>query len=151
MIADMEISEGDSGYALGFPMGLVGEERNYVIVRHATIARIRDYLVGTSKEILIDCAIFPGNSGGPVVSRAETMVLEGTEPQNASYLIGLVSSSITYIDSAISTQTGRKRITFEENSGLASVVPIQYVKELIEDLDKNMPQLPSLKLTDRTE
>ena len=66
MIGGLGISEGDCGYALGFPMGLVGEERNYVIVRHATIARIRDYLVRASKKIRIDWTMFPVNIGGRV-------------------------------------------------------------------------------------
>ena len=46
-----------------------------------------------------------------------------------SLLLGIVSSYIPYADVAVSRQTGRPRITFEENSGLAKVVPIDMAKE----------------------
>jgi len=67
------LTEGDGVFTLGFPLGLVGEERNFVIVRQGCIARIRDALAGTSKEFLVDMSIFPGNSGGPVVSIPELL------------------------------------------------------------------------------
>ena len=112
------ISEGDGAYILGFPMGLVGGPRNYVIVRQGTIARVRDYLAGSSKELLIDATIFPGNSGGPVITRPELTSIQGTKSQNAAYLIGVVQSYLPYQDVAISAQTKRPRIIFEENSSL---------------------------------
>src|SRR5205814_3445547 len=114
---ELGISEGDGVYSLGFPMGLVGGERNFVIVRQGAIARIRDALAGTTKEFLIDAAIFPGNSGGPVVTRPELASIQGTKAQNAAYLVGLVKAYIPYQDAAISLQTRRPRIVFEENSG----------------------------------
>ena len=39
---------------MGFPLGVAGEERNYTIVRQGGIARIRDWLGGNSRTILID-------------------------------------------------------------------------------------------------
>lgn len=133
-LSKLGISEGDFGYVLGFPMGLIGKERSFVIVRHGTIARIRDYLSGLSKEILMDCLIFPGNSGGPVVSKPELIAIKGTKVSSSAYLLGVVRYSISYQDVAISTQTKRPRLIFEDNSGLASIVPIQYLTELIETL-----------------
>ena len=38
---ELQISEGDGVFVLGFPMGLAGEKRNYTIVRQGSIARIR--------------------------------------------------------------------------------------------------------------
>lgn len=38
----------------------------------------------------------------------------------------------TYKDVAISRQTRRPRIVFEENSGLASVIPVDRVNELMQ-------------------
>lgn len=130
---DAGISEGDGAYILGFPMGLVGNHRNYVIVRQGTIARVRDYLSGASNEILIDATIFPGNSGGPVITRPEILSIEGTKSQNAAYLIGVVQGYIPYRDVAISSQTKRPRVIFEENSSLASVVPFDYVREAVQE------------------
>lgn len=134
-VEDLGFTEGDFGYILGFPMGLVGEERNFVVVRQATIARIRDYMAGVSKEILMDCMIFPGNSGGPVVTKPEIMSIEGTKSQDAAYLLGVVAQYIPYQDFAISLQTKRPRVVFEENSGLASIVPIQYLVDLIQSYE----------------
>ena len=81
---EVGLTEGDAIYVLGFPMGLVGGERNYVISRQGVIARIRDFLAGISTRFLIDSLIFPGNSGGPVVTRSEVSSIQGTKSQNRS-------------------------------------------------------------------
>lgn len=133
-LEELGFTEGDFGYILGFPMGLVGAERSFVIVRQGAIARIRDYLAGASKELLMDCMIFPGNSGGPVVTKPEAMSIQGTKSQSAAYLIGVVAGYIPYRDVAISQQTKKPRVVFEDNSGLASIVPVQYLIELIQNL-----------------
>jgi S1-C subfamily serine protease len=148
-VADLEILEGDFGYVLGFPMGMVGQERNFAIVRQGTIARIRDYLADKSKEILMDCMIFPGNSGGPVITRPEAVDLKGPKAESASYLIGLVKGYMPFCDVAISQQTNEPRVVFTENSGLASVIPIQYAMEIIEEFEANMKRIlkPPVKHT----
>lgn len=128
---DLGIIEGDFAYVLGFPLGLVGENRNNVIARSGTIARVRDTLSRNNKEFLLDSFVFPGNSGGPVVSKPEAMAITGTKAQDASYLIGVVKSYVPYNDVAISLQTKRPRVIFEENSGLAAAHPIDYVQDII--------------------
>lgn len=129
------ITEGDFAYVLGFPMGQVGGDKNYVIVRSGTVARIRDVLASVSAEFLVDAFIFPGNSGGPVVSKPELMAVSGTKPQSTSYLIGIVSGYATYRDIAVSQLTGRQRVIFEENSGLAAAHPIDFVEAIIDGFD----------------
>lgn len=128
---DLGVSEGDGVFVLGFPLGLVGEGRNFVILRQGSIARIRDCLEGNRKDFLIDCSVFPGNSGGPVVMRPELTSIQGTTAITAAYLIGVVAGYVPYQDVAVSKQTGLPRIVFEENSGLASVYPVDYVEEVI--------------------
>jgi S1-C subfamily serine protease len=135
-LSDLGVSEGDFVYTLGFPMGLVGEERNFVIVRQGIIARIRDALANPEQNYLIDAFIFPGNSGGPVILKPETTALTGTKAVNKAYLIGVVRAYIPYQEVAISAQTNRTRIVFEDNSGLAEVVPIDRVQECIEASSK---------------
>ncbi len=81
--------------------------------------------------------IFPGNSGGPVVTKPEAMSIQGTKSQSAAYLIGIVAQSIVYRDVAISLQTKKPRVVFEDNSGLASVVPVQYLADLIQSLQSS--------------
>ena len=72
------LTEGDGVYVLGFPLGLVGGERNFVIVRQGAIARIRDALAGVTKEFLVDAFIFPGNSGGPVITKPEISTIQSS-------------------------------------------------------------------------
>ncbi len=129
-LKDLGILEGDSVYILGFPMRIVGERRNTVLVRGGTIARIRDVLSKDNDEMLVDALLFPGNSGGPVVSKPQITKVEGTKSQDAAYLIGIVKSYVPYRDVAISVQTSRPRVIFEENSGLAAVYPIDFVQEI---------------------
>lgn len=133
-LAELEVSEGDFAYTLGFPMGLVGGERNYVIVRHGTIARIEDAISRTSSEFLLDTLIYPGNSGGPVVIKPEAMAITGTKPVQRAYLIGVVKSFVPYQDIAVSIQTDRPRVIFEENSGLAAVIPLDFVQEVVNEV-----------------
>lgn len=129
---ELGVTEGDFAYVLGFPMGLVGEHRNAVIVRSGTLARIRDTLAGFNKTFLVDAFVFPGNSGGPVVLKPEALAIEGTKVQVMPYLIGVVQAYVPYDDVAVSLQTGRPRVVFEENAGLAAVHPIDFVDETID-------------------
>lgn len=126
-------TEGDGVFVLGFPMGFLGGNRSYVIVRSGTIARIRDALAGHSTEFLLDAFVFPGNSGGPVVTRPELVAITGTQASGTAYLIGVVKGHVPFRDVALSQQTGKPRVIFEENSGLSAAVPIDFVEEAIEE------------------
>jgi hypothetical protein len=116
-------------------MGMIGEDRNFVLVKQGVIARIRDALTGHSKEFLVDTSIFPGNSGGPVITRPEMVAIQGTQPYPKASLIGVVASYVPYQDIAISSQTRRPRVIFEENSGLASIIPVDYLVEMVESVN----------------
>jgi len=129
---ELQISEGDFVFLLGFPMGLVGEERNYVVCRSGSIARIRDTLAGLGGGFLIDASVFPGSSGGPVVLKPEADSIGGTKPVGRAYLLGVVSAYIPYYDEAISRQTGQTRVMFAENSGLGVVQPVDLVDEAVQ-------------------
>lgn len=132
----LETAAGDGVYVLGFPMGLAGSQRNYVIVRQGVIARISEMIDSASTTFMIDAFVFPGNSGGPVVLRPEFVSIEGTKAYGKAALIGLVTQSRNYVDTAVSLQTNRPRITFEENAGLAEVLPIDYVNAAISTFRK---------------
>jgi S1-C subfamily serine protease len=115
---------------------LVGGERNFVIARQGIIARIGDALDGFNKTFLVDTFIFPGNSGGPVILRPEAIAITGTKNQANALLIGFVTSFQTYQEVAVSQQTGRPRIMFEENAGLANVVPVDQINAAIAEAVK---------------
>ena len=130
---ELGLSEGAGVFVLGFPMGLVGQQ-DYVIVRQGAIARVRDVLENTRtyNSMLIDSFIFPGSSGSPVVLKPEFVSITGAKPAiSQAYFLGLVKGYIPYTDVAISAQTKRPRVTFEENSGLAEVIPADYIDETI--------------------
>jgi hypothetical protein len=131
-MVDGGITEGDRVFVLGFPMGLVSSTRQYVICRNGILARIRDYLEGNSSDYLVDAPVFPGSSGGPVVLCPSALAIEGTKTIKRADLIGIVKHYVSYTDVAISQQTKRKRIIFEENSGLTVVEPVDTIIETVE-------------------
>ncbi|MHB8792553.1 MAG: S1 family peptidase [Thermoleophilia bacterium] len=130
-LAECPLTEGDGVYLLGYPMGIVGEQRNYVICRGGSIARLRDVKDGNGKEILVDAFVFPGNSGGPAITRPEIASVQNTKSFASAHLLGIVKSYVPYQDIAISQQTGNPRIIFEENSGLTSVVPAEFIRQTV--------------------
>jgi S1-C subfamily serine protease len=133
-LRQLGVTEGDSVYVLGFPMGLglPDDRRNTVVVRGGCVAKIRDVLADPSEPFLVDAFVFPGNSGGPVVLRPDLGAIPGTKVQQQARLIGIVESYVPYADVAISLQTGRPRVTFEENSGLAAVWPVGSIDQTIQ-------------------
>ncbi len=130
--------EGEGVFVIGFPLGLVGDARNYPIVRYGVIARIQDWVSRHQDTFLIDAPAFPGNSGGPVVLKPETTALAGTRPITFCLLVGVISKQLRSREVAVSQQTGEPRIVFEEDTGLAEVVPVEKVHEaaMQEALDK---------------
>lgn len=128
-----EVSEGDFVYVLGFPMGLVAPDRQHVILRQGVIARIRDLFEKRNTDFVVDAVVFPGNSGGPVILKPEVISITGTKANSTAVLIGIIKSYIPYQDIAISQQTNRPRIIFEENSGLSLVEPVDHIIETIEE------------------
>jgi len=127
------VDEGSLVYALGFPMDLV-DPIKVPICRLGCISRVTDaFLLKNGTPIfLVDAQTFPGNSGGPIVSRPEHMSIDGTPNNIASNLIGILSAYIPYRETLYSRQTGRDRMIMEENSGLTIVHPVDRIKEVVE-------------------
>lgn len=125
------VTEGDGVYVLGYPMGLVDSTWQAAICRLGCIARIQDVLNAGTGDFLVDASIFPGNSGGPVVLQPEMTAITGTKSISNANLIGVVQSYLPYQDIAVSLQTKRPRVTFDENSGLAPVIPVDRINELM--------------------
>jgi len=135
------IREGDDVFFLGFPLGITTPERITPIVRGGMIA-----LRKNDDTFLIDANVFPGNSGSPVFFKPSPFELT---PKGLTLgkirppkLIGVISSYISYLDVAISRQTHRPRISFEENSGLADVLSVRFIRETLDSSDfRNMLQM----------
>ena len=78
---------------------------------------------------------FPGDSGGPVFKPCKTAL--GQEQLETDCLTGKVKAYMPYTDSAFSRQTGKVRVTFEENSGLAVVIPVESILSAIAEHFEN--------------
>ncbi len=127
------VEEGCLVYALGFPMNLVDSIKT-PICRLGCISRVTDaFLLKKGTPLfLVDAQTFPGNSGGPIISRPEYITIEGTPHNTSANLIGILSAYIPYKDTLISVQTGEKRMEQVENSGLTIVHPVDRIKEVVE-------------------
>jgi hypothetical protein len=126
------LNEGDDIYILGFPIG-IGADEHYSPVYRSGIISLKE----NKNEFLIDANIYPGNSGGPVFMKPSIFDYRHNSMGETipGYLIGIVSSYIPYNDIAISQQTQRPRIIFEENSGLAVVFSTDVILNLLKQYD----------------
>jgi hypothetical protein len=91
------------------------------------------------ETFLIDANVFPGNSGSPVFFKLCAFETRGREiklgPIRPPKLLGLITSYIPYEEVAVSPQTGLPRVIFQENSGLANVLPMRFVREVLSSPD----------------
>lgn len=134
------IREGDDIFFLGFPLRLVTPNRITPMVRGGMVALKRD-----DDTFLIDANVFPGNSGSPIFFKPSPFQMgpKGLSlgKIRGSKLLGVITSYISYRDVAVSPQTGRERIAFEENSGLADVLSTRFIREILNSQDfQNMIQ-----------
>lgn len=127
------VTEGNLVYALGFPLGKV-DIIKAPICRLGCISRVMDAFLKQKEypTFLVDAQVFPGNSGGPIVSRPEQLSIEGTPSNSSANLIGILSEYIPYQETLYSRQTGRARMIQEENSGLTVVHPVDRIMEVVE-------------------
>ena len=121
------IVEGDEIYMVGFPLWLGYGERNNPLVRHGIIAQSQPYLKGESGVILVDGAVWFGNSGGPVVTKPAVVALEGTKSYNKSSLLGMISATNLSPKTPVGTPAGVP-------AGIGIVVPTSTINETIDIL-----------------
>jgi len=101
------------------------------IIRKGSVAR-----VNKNGSIYIDGAAFPGNSGSPVfimpspIRYTNNGISLGSDNLGGKYL-GTVSEYKPYSEVAISQQTGRPRVVFEENTGLSMLWTANHVLEIL--------------------
>jgi len=121
-------------FYLSYQPGIKFEKMIFPITRNGTISLIND-----DKTIFIDGFAFPGNSGSPVFIKPfpirfnkDSFTIEGELPPSECKFIGVIGGYIPYQESAVSTQTGRTRILFEENTGLSKVWSFTFINEITE-------------------
>lgn len=122
-----QIHSGAPVFIIGFPLGLRSEEYATPIVRRGIVAR------ADKQNVIVDAFVFPGNSGGPVIYEPTVRFGKGitTPVLQGDWLLGLVVSEISYIETAVSLQTQKPRVTFEDNAGLCNVISADLILKLL--------------------
>lgn len=128
--------EGTIIYMLGYPMGLVNVSSNVPICRMGCISRMSETQIIEQHNILVDIQNFPGNSGSPIITRPENVSIVGTTSLSRSVLVGIVHSYIPYRERLINSQTKEVVEIRSENSGIAKVHPVEYIKDIINKIRK---------------
>lgn len=96
------------------------------------IARISEEQIAESHDALLDIQNFPGNSGSPIVSKPEFIGIQGTNILDRCVLIGIIHAYLPYRESLINSQTKEIVEVRSENSGLALMHPVEYIRDVID-------------------
>ncbi|MFL5298410.1 MAG: trypsin-like peptidase domain-containing protein [Phenylobacterium sp.] len=90
-----QVGAGDEMMALGFPRGLSANQAGFPILRSG---RVASYPIAPARifpTFLMDFAVFPGNSGGPVFMSQEAHRRAGSsEPQDVAFIAGLLTQEV---------------------------------------------------------
>ena len=121
-----EFSEGDEVFILGFPVGWRAGSQDYPIVRHGMVAQIKGLVNGDHDTFLVDGSGFGGNSGGPVLTKAQIASITGTPRIDRVSLVGMVAASTNI------TRDSDSGPQVQENADLIVVEPINRINETVE-------------------
>jgi hypothetical protein len=119
-------------FFLSFQPGIPIEGKIEPVIRAGTISRINK-----DKTFYIDGFAYPGNSGSPVFLKPSPIRFDekGISLGRDSFggkFIGIIGEYLPYQEIAVSVQTGKPRVVFEENTGLSKVWSVEYLNEIIE-------------------
>jgi V8-like Glu-specific endopeptidase len=95
--AKYQVSAGDEMMALGFPRGLAANAAGFPILRAGKVA---SYPIAPAKifpTFLLDFAVFPGNSGGPVFMSGPSRHATGDNGQSGAdveFIAGLLTQQV---------------------------------------------------------
>lgn len=92
--ADYKVRAGDEMMALGFPRGLAANQAGFPILRSG---RVASYPVAPAKifpTFLLDFAVFPGNSGGPVYMTNQDHRPSGAAGGAPEFIAGLLTQQV---------------------------------------------------------
>lgn len=120
-----EVLVANEVFLFGYPTSLALKELNQIdsdqpLLRKGIVAGINK----SQQSIILDCPVYPGNSGGPVVESDH----EGFSTQFR--IIGIVSQFVPLVETWVNTVHHYKNTNIA-NSGYSVVVPIDCALELI--------------------
>lgn len=132
-------------FFLSYQPGIEPKGKISPIIRSGVISKINE-----DKTFYVDAFAFPGNSGSPVFLKPSAIRFDkegitiGKDELGGKFM-GIVGEYLTYREPAISIQTGRPRVIFEENTGLSRVWSVDFIEEIIKS-DKFREQLNKLQM-----
>lgn len=122
-------------FYMSFQPGIDVTEKVTPVVRRGVVS-----LINADRSFYIDGAVFPGNSGSPVFLKPSPIRFDqdkislGGDKLGGKF-VGIVGEYVPYREVAVSSQTGRPRVVFEENTGLSRVWSVSLIQEIIESAD----------------
>lgn len=124
-----KILELQDTFFISYQPGIKSKDKIAPIIRSGMIS-----IFNEDGTFYLDAFAFPGNSGSPVFIKPSAFIftqkgVSAGDPEACKF-IGIIGEYLTYQEIAISAQTRRPRIVFEENTGLARVWPVQALIDL---------------------
>ena len=121
-------------FYLSLQPGIISPGRINPIIRQGMVSIIND-----DKTFYIDGFAFPGNSGSPCFLKFSPLFYDKNGPgfftpdtNNGFKFLGIIGEFLTSKDVAVSQQTGRPRVIFEDNTGLSRVWSVNFLREIID-------------------
>lgn len=122
-----EVGPGDDMLSLGFPRGLSANRAGFPILRVGRIASWPLTPISAFPTFLLDFAVFPGNSGGPVFWTPTVHRQADTASPVHPYVAGVLTQEV---------------IVQEERLGIGVVVHADYIREAVALLDQKAAPAP---------
>ncbi|MHC1707475.1 MAG: trypsin-like peptidase domain-containing protein [Bacteroidales bacterium] len=123
-----DVKPGRDVIAIGFPTSLANSNSQY----HYNRPLLRKGVVSAKdivyRNIIIDCKLFPGNSGGPVYMNNSKNPLTVPVPYG---IIGIVSEFVPF-----DRKDKDQNVKYLENSGLAVITPLDVILDYLQDYRK---------------
>ena len=90
-----EVGPGDELMALGFPRGLAANPAGFPILRAGRVASFPLGPAVNNPTFLLDFAVFPGNSGGPVYMAESSRRRPGaSDSENTQFIAGILTQQV---------------------------------------------------------
>jgi hypothetical protein len=127
-----EVKLGTEILIYGFPKGL-GIQGQKEFDSYKPILR-RGIVAGKnfdSKTFILDCPVYPGNSGGPII------IFNPADP-GQSKIIGIVTQFIPYLEPQLNKSKKLKNYNLS-NSGLSIGISIEAIAQIVENLKSHNP------------
>lgn len=136
---------------VGYPNGIWDDQNNYPIFRKGTLATSPAINYKGQREFLIDCAIYPGSSGSPVLSVKQLIHKKTFEPFKTVELLGVVYA--TYQHTAQGDLTVKNiptNINTPVPNHLGIVLNSTRIHELDDIISDYFAEVPSEEIHDAT-